>query len=329
MFPQTSRVASAHALWRLNVVVALFFAFVLDAPKAHAAARRVPPRDLTKEDLPELLPPRDGIALVAAKGALYAIGGDAGGKTLGVIERFDPKVGRWERVAEVLPRRHAAAVVVDDTILIFGGRDERGPLAEVEAFDLKTHRVTLRQPMPTPRYFASAALYHGRVYVAGGTLGWGRLPVVEVYDPARDTWYVAPRLSTPRDTQLVVVNGALYGLGGFLGHEEGVSAKVERLEGRRWVEVSTLPRPTSAYAVAVLDDEVYLFGDHRDLGRVLRFDPATGEGRDVSADFFPRRLAAAAVLDGAIYVVGGSQPSESGVLRLGTIERFRKARAAR
>lgn len=318
MFPR-ARAASLKGGWFPCLFVVFFLALGAWSPASRAAARRVPPVQLPAGDLPELPLARDGAAVVATEGALYVIGGDGEGGPLGRLDRLDLATGRWQTLSdELLPRRHASAVVVNGEILIFGGRGPRGPEGVVEAWDLERAALETRAPMPTPRYFASAALYEGRVYVAGGTMGWGRSRVVEVYDPARDEWYVCASLSVARDTRLVVTGGALYALGGYTG--EGVSTLIERFDGRRWVEAGRMPRPTSAYAAASAGGRVFLFGDHRDLGRVLSWEPATGTWRELRSGYFPRRHAGAAALGEEVFVVGGSQPSGH---KLGAVERFR------
>lgn len=317
MFPR-ARAASLQGGWSVVVFVLVVLTALLLAPDVFAAVRRAPALELPAVDLPELPIARDGAAVVAGEGALYVVGGESREGLLGRLERFDLTTRRWQVLSdELIPRRHASVVLVGDQLLVFGGRGERGPEAVVEAWHLGRGVLETRAPMPTPRYFAGAALFEGQVYVAGGTMGWGRTDVVEVYDPARDEWYVNAPLKEARDTQLVVVGGVLYALGGYTG--EGVSTLIERFDGRRFVEAGRMPKPTSAFAAAVVGDEVYLFGDHRDIGRVLRLRPETGAFRELRTGYFPRRLSAAAAVGETIFVVGGSQPSGH---KLGAVERF-------
>jgi hypothetical protein len=66
--------------------------------------------------------------------------------------------------------------------------------------------------------------------------------------------------------------------------------------------------------------QIYTFGDHRDLGRVLRFDPRAGRWTELQVGFFPRRHAGAAAIGTRIFVVGGRQKKKDS--RLGIVERF-------
>lgn len=330
------RHAQESASWR--VVVPLFAAISLallytlilggliglfvGAPTAHAAlARSRLEHAVPRTELEALPLARDGAAVVATNEALYVSGGAAEGGVTGRLDRYDFAQGTWSTLPlDLLPRRHHAAVLVGHELYLLGGRGTVGPVATVEVVDLRRGVVRQAAPMPTPRYFASAALYGGRIYVAGGTLGWGRLNVVEMYDLAAGEWYLAPSLGVARDTQLVVSGGALYALGGYTGGPEGVSTVVERLRGKRWVKVADMPVPTSSYAAAAVGDLIFTFGDHREPGRVLRFDPAELHFTEVEVGFVPRRHAAATTRGSRIFVVGGSQPGS--LRKLGTVELF-------
>lgn len=300
----------------------LLASLLLGAPVAHAAfakARLEHPLALTQvDDLPLA---RDGVAAAATDDALYVSGGGVDGGVTGRLDRYDLARGTWTTVrADLLPRRHHAAVVVGEQLYLFGGRGTHGPVHEVEVVDLASGRARHAAPMPTPRYFVSAALHEGRIYVAGGTLGWGRMDVVEMYDLAADEWYLAPSLGVARDTQLVEAGGALYALGGYVGGKAEVSTVVEKLEGNRWVKVADMPKPTSSFSAAEAGGLVFTFGDHREPDRVLRFDPASLRFTELEVGFFPRRHSAATGRGSRIYVVGGSQKGSPH--KLGTVEVF-------
>ena len=65
---------------------------------------------------------RQEIAVAAASGRVYAIGGLTSTSALASVEEFDPLTNRWHFVAP-LPEtlHHSAAAVVDDQIYIIGG----------------------------------------------------------------------------------------------------------------------------------------------------------------------------------------------------------------
>lgn len=312
--------APLSALFRTLALGALATVFV-GAPGAHAAfakSRLEPP--LMRTELDALPLARDGAAVVATDEAIYVSGGGTDAGVTGSLERYDLARGTWTTLPlELVPRRHHAAVLVGTQLYLFGGRGSHGPVASVEVIDLERGEVRYAAPMPTPRYFVSAALHGGRIYVAGGTLGWGRLNVVEMYDLAAGEWYLAPSLGVARDTQLVASGGALYALGGYTGGRD-VSPIVERLQGRRWVKVAEMPKPTSSFSAAAVGDLIFTFGDHREPGRVLRFDPVALRFSEIEVGFVARRHSAAAVRGARVYVVGGSRAGS--LHKIDTVELF-------
>lgn len=322
------RHAPLSGSWRVVVplAAALLSALLVSAlfasRTAHAAYEKGQlEHPLALTQLADLPLARDGTATAATSEALYVTGGAAADGVKGRVDRYSFARQQWEALTtELLPRRHHAAVIVDGELYIFGGRGEQGVVADVEIVDLESGKVRLGARMPTPRYFASAALHKGRVFVAGGTIGWGRMNVVEMYDVAADEWYVAPPLSVARDPQLVEAGGSLYALGGYVGGKAEVSTIVEKLEGDRWRKVADMPKPTSSFSVAQANGLIFTFGDHREPDRVLRFDPSSLRFTELEVGFFPRRHSAAASLGSRIFVVGGSQRGNAH--KLSTVEQF-------
>src|SRR6185295_13367925 len=70
---------------------------------------------------------------------------------------------------------------------------QRG-LGTVQAYDPATNTWKELTPMPTPRNHAAIGVVNGKVYVIGGRVGAAFISLasdtslVEVYDPATDTW---------------------------------------------------------------------------------------------------------------------------------------------
>ncbi|HIE27921.1 TPA: hypothetical protein EYP66_11600 [Candidatus Poribacteria bacterium] len=58
---------------------------------------------------------------------------------------------------------------------------------------------TKKADMPTARYFLSASVVEGKIYVIGGGSGFDEFyATVEVYDAATDTWVTRADMPTPR-----------------------------------------------------------------------------------------------------------------------------------
>jgi Kelch motif len=74
----------------------------------------------TWQTLPELPTARSGLCLTAAKGRLYAMGGEWPG-TFDLNEEYDPVARAWRTVSKMSVRRHGfAAVNFNDTVYVMG-----------------------------------------------------------------------------------------------------------------------------------------------------------------------------------------------------------------
>ena len=131
--------------------------------------------------------------------------------------------------------------------------------------------------MPTPRFNFGTCIVDGKVFVIGGDedkFGDISIATVEMYDPETDTWERKADMPTARaGVSTVVVDGKIYAIGG------GQTKKFQR--GLGWV-----------YGGKVLSTiEVY--------------DPVTDTWTQ-KADMPVPRGGSTCVVDGKIYIVGGS-----------------------
>jgi DNA-binding beta-propeller fold protein YncE len=115
-----------------------------------------------------LLTPREGVAVAAVNGKLYAIGG--GGT--GAVEEYDPAANLWTpKTAMPTPRDYAAAAVVGNQIYVIGGRPPSGSQERiVERYDPAADTwSTAFEAMPSRRDFCAVAVLHDKIYVIGGS----------------------------------------------------------------------------------------------------------------------------------------------------------------
>lgn len=131
-------------------------------------------------------------------GCLQGISGEGG--TTNAWE-WDPVADSWRALAPLTVKRcSAVAEQVDGKIYLIGGLEplENGKGTRVtglnQMYDPATNTWTNRSPMPTTRNHAMAGAVNGKIYVLGGRLGAGNIPVttnidtVEEYDPATNLW---------------------------------------------------------------------------------------------------------------------------------------------
>lgn len=167
----------------------------------------------------------------------------------------------------------------------------------------------------------------GRIYVAGGLLtpNTGYSAHFESFDPATDKW---TRLATLPEARhhiaLAAADGLIYGAGGFSGGfpnwRAQASVYVYDPRNNRWRDGVAIPYPSAEGVFAAIADRLYLvggrirahddarhFNDHMDTAQALMFDPATGRWSAIADAPTARNSAAAAVIDGCLFVVGGRQ----------------------
>jgi len=158
------------------------------------------------------------------KGRIYVIGGngmhpgakpaplwsDMAQRSYPDVDEYDPATNTWRaRTPMPTPRNHMFGGIVDGRIYVIGGR--LGPsfigaatnVDIVEEYDPEADKWGAPQPrMPTPRSGGGAAVFNGRIYVAGGEQQdlrlFGAFRALEVFDPKAQTWTSMPVMPTPR-----------------------------------------------------------------------------------------------------------------------------------
>lgn len=186
---------------------------------------------------------------------------------------------------------------------------------------------------------------NGLIYSGGGILPNNKefTDHFEVYDPKRDKWTALEPLPEPRHhITISVVGNRLYGVGGFFGGFPDWRAQatvyVYDPNADRWTPGVDLPTPRGEHVAAVVDGKIYAIGGrvretddarhfnaHIDSTRNEVFDPKSGRWTKAADAPTARNSAAAAVIDGKIYVVGGRQSKRQRdgsmrVVNLGTLE---------
>ena len=136
---------------------------------------------------------------------------------------------------------------------------------------------TTRAPMPTGRWELSTCVVDGKIYAIGGAGPvYQALRTVEEYNPATDTWTTKSKMLTARQgLSTNMVNGKIYAIGG------GSS-------------------PSDAYGYST-----------ETFSTVEEYDPATNTWTTKSEMPTARGWHSANVLDGKIYVIGGSSVTPS------------------
>jgi len=225
----------------------------------------------------------------------------------------------------VVPSHLAAALAVATSVLSSDGR------------------WSTASPLPEPIQELSAAVLHGRIYIAGGFDRSGK-PIAKAFrfDAAADRWERIADLPAPRHHMpLAVAGDTLYAVGGLAEatfvpentlwiYREGVnrilvggwglgrklvdSSAIYDPATNRWHNVAPIPTPRDHLTAAAVGGIVYAIGgrpfnpDHNyDL--VEAYDPATNRWTKKAPMPSRRGGLASAALDGKIHAFGGETRS--------------------
>lgn len=193
--------------------------------------------------------------------------------------------------------------------------------------------------MPWPVQEIYAAAVGPRIVTAGGLVARQGQPLhierrVAVLDTTTGRWSEGPMLPQPRHHPMMVADaaGRMLAIGGYRRGEAGEwvnSLETWVLEDDAWRSLDPLPRPQAEAVGALLAGRVHLvtgrsptgeangnWPDQGDVDTHLALDPATGRWETRAPAPMARNSAAAAVLDGVLWVAGGRTVQGGGTGRL-------------
>jgi N-acetylneuraminic acid mutarotase len=245
--------------------------------------------------------PSHHVAFAVLNGKIYAFGGftlpDSGPPAWRPLDNawdYDPAADTWKALAPMPTKRGAAgAAVVNGKIYVTGGATslpgvtETGihptrphyVLATVEEYDPATNSWRERRPLLVARNHHAVAAVGDKVYAIGGRIGSAfissgsnNIDLVEMYDPAADTWTARERMPTPRSAiGAGVYNGRILVPGGEVQDRRLLAAfkAVEAYDPalNRWQILPSMPHQRHGLAVGVIGDRLYtVSGDGQSAG---------------------------------------------------------------
>ncbi len=156
-----------------------------------------------------------------------------------------------------------------------------------------------------PRPGLAAAVFGGRVYTAGGSGLLEPSASMDSFDPKTRDWRALTPLPEGRARfAMAAVGDRLYAAGGVTQTAAVTSAFLAYDPGAdEWTPMPDMPDARSGHAMVAVKDALYVVGA---APVVTVYAPATNEWTTRSAPAeAARRGAAAAALDGRIYLMGG------------------------
>ena len=299
---------------------------------------------------------RGGFATAVVDGKIYLFGGTLfehergvrradlpgiwrGPFGMSLVEVYDPQTNAWQRLADMPTARSEPMIaVVDGKIYVLAGyvgQDNQGVnlknLKAVEMYNPQTDIWVRKQDMPTPRIDFGTGVVAGKIYAIGGRVhprdrkpgSPGRIDLVEVYDPATDTWTKRAKMPTKRNGfGTGVVNDQIYTIGGtgwpqvgnhggpYLGTIEVYAPRINR-----WTKRTDMPNPRTVFSTVVITDKLYLIGGSsvqaggaavgERLASTEVYEPVTERWRVIPTAPTLQLVFSAAAVNGKIYVFGG------------------------
>ena len=297
------------------------------------------------ERITELPTKRMSFATAVVDNNIYLIGGSLfenvvsqqgrrlqGPYGLSTVEVYDTQNDTWQRCTDMpTPRTSARAAVVNDIIYVFGGYSGKDNLGvnlkypvHVEAYDPATDTWTRKADMPVSRVEFDLGVDAGRVYLIGGSTGFGaghemRTARVDVYDPTTDTWATVSNMPTRRDgMDVAVVNNHIYALGG-LGWPQTPNApgpfltviEAYNMITHQWERDKDMLNLRVGFSTVVVEDDIYLIGGvgwedghQKYFASVDVYHPQTLSWSAISSLPVPVVPFRAVAVNGNIYVLG-------------------------
>ncbi len=177
-------------------------------------------------------------AFIEVGGTFYLLGGRGNRR----LEMFDPSDSTWTQGAfppGSISLHHFQAVAIGTTIYVLGAYTNTFPdedtVTNIYTYDTTTDTWATGPAIPLAfqRGSAGAAVYNGKIYVVGGSVGGHGASSVRVtdfseYDPNTDTWTALPDAPRARDHfHAAVLDGKLYVAGGRDGSQGNTVPEVD------------------------------------------------------------------------------------------------------
>jgi N-acetylneuraminic acid mutarotase len=261
-----------------------------------------------------MLHARSAHSVVQFAGNIYALAGSGPAGPVSAVERYDGRKWVDETTLPGDGLNAPAAVVLNGLIYVIGGFQGVGnlPTAEVRTYDPTTGRWADGAPLPRPRGGLAAVVLDGKIHVFGGGNSNSTIADHSVFDPVTDSWTAAAPLPRAEGSPAAVVyRNRIYSIGGRSGNSDFGAVDIYNPATDAWGKGPRIgPRGTAG--AVVYRGAIYLFGGEsqvrgKTLSDVLRLDPKTNSWRRVSRMPTARNYARAALLNDAVYVVGGSR----------------------
>jgi N-acetylneuraminic acid mutarotase len=292
-------------------------AFVATGTFAGRAQRQLAGAGGSAYPLADLPSTRGGAAAAESGNKLYVIGGLANGEAnpSSLVEAYDPAANTWSPVARLgRARTRAGAASIAGKIYVVGGCAEAActsNVSTVEVYDPSAPSpawTTVSSTGFTARNTMAVGVIGGKLYVAGGNDDSGNLlTVLEVYNPASDSWSslaAMPPISQPTGG---VIAGKFY----VEGSNAGASVlAVYDPSSNTWASLAGMATAAPGAGAAVLNSKLYVVAGQN----ISEYDPTGNAWRAKHSLMTARWLARPVTIGNLFYVAGNGAAGQSAAL---------------
>ncbi|KAL4232917.1 hypothetical protein ACF0H5_007604 [Mactra antiquata] len=189
--------------------------------------------------------------VTSGNGSLFVLGGTE----VPCIEEYNMKSNKWSEKASLATQVvEAACIYYKEKIYVFGGRTTAGPVANVQCYDINTHRVSLLQDLPCPFEGGQVVTLNDLIYIATNQ---GHMIC---FNPKDGTSYLCTRQPIHRERfGMFVKNRRIYLVGGLLNDEDKRSRTVPQYRYNAdkdlYVEKYKLCQTFPVYASCIINYE--------------------------------------------------------------------------
>ncbi|OQA44700.1 MAG: Transcriptional regulatory protein DegU [Chloroflexi bacterium ADurb.Bin325] len=259
---------------------------------------------------------RSRLAVVAAEGKIYAIGGEGADGVTDEMAVYDPPTNGWlPGPHKPTPTANIAAAALNGRIYVPGGSTATGGVTNVlEVYDVAAGVWRAAAPLPRPVAGYALAAAGGKIYLFGGWDGQQYRAETYIYDPATAAWSEGVALPTPRAfAAAAALDNRIFVVGGFDGQAEMAEALAYNTaagpaDATPWSLRSPLSQPRGGLGLAAIGARLYAVGGgwQSDLAYSEQYDTRLDAWSKFGTPIVGRwRNLGLAPWDGRLHAVGG------------------------
>ena len=270
-------------------------------------------------------------AAVAVNGKIYVIGGfETQARTIvDHLHVYDTATNMWSDGPDLpVALHHANAATDGTTIYVLGSLGNQFATQNgVYSYNPATDATWMtRAPMPSGRDRGAAVtdIIDGKIYVAGGFRSFQASALLDVYDPAMNTWTPLADLPATRDHACgAAIGGQLHFVGGRTVDTGSPRPDVWSYDPatNMWTARAPMPTGRGGMGCGAIGGKLYATGGEGNpmissgvFPDVEAFDPATNTWTELPDMTNPKHGVGGAVWAGALYLCGGANVEGFGAI---------------